>query len=160
MTQIEFRVGHGFDVHPWSDDPKRVLVLGGVMFSGPGLDGHSDADAIAHACTDALLSAAALGDIGSWFPDTDASPAGVNSIELLAKAAAGVAAEGWSVANVDITVICDEPKIGPHREVIQNNLSAAAGGPVSLKGKRTEGINGLQGGVQCHAVALLTKGNN
>lgn len=160
MTQIEFRVGHGFDVHRFSDDPKRVLVLGGVMFSGRGLDGHSDADAIAHGCTDALLSAAGMGDIGSWFPDTDPAFADANSIELLSRVGSAIAAEGWSVANVDVTVICDEPKIGPHREVIAGNLSAAAGGPVSVKGKRTEAIVGLQGGIQCHAVALLTRGTS
>lgn len=155
---MEFRIGHGFDVHPWSRDPEKILVLGGVIFEGAGLEGHSDADAIAHSCIDALLSAGGLGDIGSLFPDTDESYAGANSIELLATAAKAVADAGWSVANVDVTVICDEPQIGPRRNVIQSNLSAAAGGSVGVKGKRTEGLPGLQGGVQCHAVALLTKG--
>lgn len=152
------RVGHGFDVHAWSADPSRALVLGGVMFSGPGLDGHSDADAVAHACIDALLSAAGLGDIGSWFPDTDEKHRGANSLEMLTQVAASLTEAGWSVANVDITIVCDEPKIGPHRAVLQNNLSAAAGGDVTVKGKTTEGLPWLQGGVQCHAVALVTKG--
>ena len=131
------RIGHGFDVHAWSTDSSRVLVLGGVMLPGPGLDGHSDADAVAHACIDALLSASGLGDIGSWFPDTDAEFAGANSISLLTEVAAALDKDGWSVGNVDITVICDEPKIGPHKAVMQNNLSAAAGGPVTIKGKTT-----------------------
>jgi 2-C-methyl-D-erythritol 2,4-cyclodiphosphate synthase len=130
------------------------------MLSGPGLDGHSDADAIAHACIDALLSAAGLGDIGSWFPDTDEAHRGANSIEMLSQVAVSLTENGWSVANVDITIVCDEPKIGPHKAVMQNNLSAAAGGEVTLKGKTTEGLAGLQGGVQCHAVALITKGLN
>lgn len=156
MSEI-IRIGHGFDVHRWSDDPARVLVLGGVMLSGPGLDGHSDADAVAHACIDALLSAAGMGDIGSWFPDTDDNYAGANSIELLARVSDALDEGGWSVGNVDITVICDEPKIGPHKAVMQSNLSAAAGGDVTVKGKTTEGISGLQGGVQCQAIALITK---
>lgn len=151
------RIGHGFDVHRWSSDPARVLVLGGVMLSGPGLDGHSDADAVTHACIDALLSAAGMGDIGSWFPDTDERYSGANSIELLISVSAALFGAGWSVGNVDITVICDEPKIGPHVEAITRNLSRAAGGHVTVKGKTTEGISGLQGGVQCHAVALVTK---
>ncbi len=152
----ELRIGQGFDVHPWSDDPARILVLGGVVFeNGPGLVGHSDSDVAAHACTDALLGAAGLGDIGSIFPDTDPRFAGADSVELLRQAAAMVSDAGWGVANVDCTLILDLPRLAPHRDQMQANLSSAVGAPVSVKGKRTEGVAGLQGGVQGHAVALL-----
>lgn len=156
MTQ-SFRIGQGFDVHPFSDDPDRRLVLGGVVFpNDPGLVGHSDADVAAHACTDALLGAAGLGDIGQCFPDTDPAYAGADSVELL-RVAAGMAADaGWRVVNIDCTLILDRPKLTPVREDMQANLSDAAGGPVSVKGKRTEGLTGLSGGVQGHAVALLS----
>ncbi len=151
------RVGMGFDVHPRSDDPGRPMVLGGVTFPGPGLVGHSDADVIAHACADALLGAAGLGDIGSHFPDTDDRFAGADSIELLDAVGAEVRAAGWMVANVDCSVVCDEPRIGPQREAMQRRLSAAAGGPVTVKGKRPEGLGALGRGegVACWAVALL-----
>lgn len=152
------RVGQGFDVHPWTDDPDRMLVLGGVSFpDSPGLAGHSDADAIAHAATDAILGAAGLGDIGALFPDTDDSFAGANSIELLAIATQRLADAGWQVVNVDCTVICDAPKLAPVRDQIVANMSGAVGAPVSVKGKRTEGVQGLAGGVQCHAVALIVR---
>ncbi len=151
----DLRVGQGFDVHPWSSDTRRRLVLGGVHFPGePGLAGHSDADVIAHAVTDALLGAAGLGDIGQRYPDTSAEFAGADSIVLLTRARALLAEEGWSVINVDCTVIVDRPKIAPLREQMQANLSAAVGAPVGVKGKRTEGVEGLGGGIQCHAVAL------
>lgn len=152
----ELRIGQGFDVHPWSDDPARWLVLGGVRFDdGPGLVGHSDSDVAAHACTDALLGAAGLGDIGSTFPDSDPQFAGADSVELLRRVATMVHDAGWRVANVDCTLILDSPRLAPHRDEMQANLSSAVGAPVSVKGKRTEGVAGLQGGVQGHAVALL-----
>ncbi|MEM8922424.1 MAG: 2-C-methyl-D-erythritol 2,4-cyclodiphosphate synthase [Actinomycetota bacterium] len=150
------RVGQGFDVHPWSDDDERVLVLGGVRFEGQrGLRGHSDADVIAHACTDALLGATGLGDIGSFYPDTDPAHEGADSIVLLADAVAAVRAAGWSVVNLDCTVICDAPKIAPHREAMQHNLSTAVGAPVSIKGKTTEGLVSLSEGIQCLATAMV-----
>lgn len=155
-TNPQLRVGQGFDVHPHDPDPDRSLVLAGVRFDGePGLLGHSDADVIAHACVDALLGAAGLGDIGVLFPDSDEQWAGSDSMTMLVEAAARVAAAGWDVVNVDCTVILDRPKIGPHRDTMAGNLARAVGAPVSVKGKRTEGIAGLAGGVQCHAVALL-----
>lgn len=156
MNPPSLRVGQGFDVHPWSDDPDRVLVLGGVSIPGhAGLAGHSDADPIAHAITDAVLGAAGLGDIGQLFPDTDQRLAGANSVDLLAQAMAAVSDTGWAVANVDCTIVLDTPKIAPLKAEMQANLSAAAGGPVTIKGKRTEGVAALTGGVQCFAVALL-----
>ena len=101
----EIRVGQGFDIHPFSDDPGRRLVLGGVVFDGQGLAGHSDADVVAHAVTDALLGAAGLGDIGQRYPDTDPAHAGADSMGLLADSVAAVWADGWEVANVDCTVV-------------------------------------------------------
>lgn len=153
----QFRVGQGFDVHPFSDDPDRLLVLGGVTFpDGPGLVGHSDADVAAHACTDALLGAAGLGDIGQCFPDTDPAYAGANSVELLREASALAREVGWQVVNIDCTLVLDRPKVAPVRDEMQRNLSEAAGGDVSVKGKRTEGLDSLGGGIQGHAVALVS----
>ncbi len=152
------RVGMGFDVHRFSDDPERVLVLGGVRFDGVrGLEGHSDADAIAHACTDALLGAAGLGDIGSWFPDTDPAFAGADSIELLRTAVAAVRAEGWVPSNIDCSVVCEAPKLAPRRDEMQRRLSDAVGAPVTVKGRRAESLGALGRGegIACWAVALL-----
>ncbi len=158
MTDI--RVGMGFDVHPPTDDPTRPLVLGGVTFEGAcGLAGHSDADVIAHAATDALLGAAGLGDIGSWFPDTDPTLAGADSVVLLARAVEAVRAAGWAPVNVDCVVVLDLPKLAPRRQEMQDRLSAAVGAPVTLKGKRTEGVGSLGRGegVAAWAVALVSR---
>ena len=161
MNGEEIRIGQGFDVHPYLDEgdtSAKPLVLGGVSFDGArGLAAHSDGDVIAHACTDAVLGAVGLGDIGTLFPDNDESLAGADSIGMLAEAVAQVAAEGWAVVNVDCTVVLDSPKISPNRDVMQQRLSTAVGAPVSVKGKRTEGMGGLQGGIHCYAVALVRK---
>lgn len=154
----EMRVGHGFDVHRFSDDPDRPLVLGGVEFPGErGLAGHSDADAVAHAVADALLGAAGLGDIGQQFPDTDPTYAGADSIVLLERAAAMVAAGGWVVDNVDCSVVCERPKLAPHRAAMHHRLTAAVGAPVTVSGRRAEGLGaiGRVEGVACFAIALL-----
>jgi 2-C-methyl-D-erythritol 2,4-cyclodiphosphate synthase len=154
----EFRVGQGFDIHRFSTDPERRLVLGGVAFEGaPGLEGHSDADAIAHAVTDALLGAAGLGDIGQHFPDTDARWKGADSIEMLRHAAELVRADGWTVGNVDCSVVCEQPKLAPRRDEMQSRLSDAVGAPVTVKGRRAEGLGALgrREGVACWAVAIL-----
>ncbi len=150
------RVGQGFDVHPFSDDPRRPLVLGGVRLHGRGLHGHSDADVVAHAVSDALLGAAGLGDLGSLFPDTDPALAGADSMELLCQVAATVA-DAWEVGNVDVTVIAEEPRLAPHRHVMSERLSAAVGAPVSVKPKRAEtlGALGRREGIACLAVALI-----
>lgn len=151
----QIRIGQGFDAHAWSDDPTRPLVLGGVTFDDArGLRGHSDADVIAHALTDAVLGAAGLGDIGSFFPDTDPQFAGADSLELLAVAMDAVWSAGWQLINADCTVIADRPRLSPVRDRMQDELSRIVGGHVSVKGKTTEGLPGLQGGIQCHAVAL------
>lgn len=155
------RVGQGFDIHPFSEDPSRVMVLGGVVFAGasPGLAGHSDADVIAHAVTDAVLGAAGLGDIGSHFPDTDPALAGADSIELLRAAASSVREAGWSPQNADCSVVLDAPKLAPHREEMQQRLSDALGAPVTVKGKRPEGIGALgrHEGIACWATALVAE---
>jgi 2-C-methyl-D-erythritol 2,4-cyclodiphosphate synthase len=156
------RVGHGFDVHPFSDDPQRALVLGGVAFPGArGLAGHSDADVIAHAVTDALLGAAGLGDIGQHFPDSDPALAGADSIDLLCRAVADVRAAGWAPQNVDCTVVLEGPKLAPHRDSMHERLSTAVGAPVTVKGKRAEGLGALgrSEGVACFAVALVAGGS-
>lgn len=156
----DIRIGQGFDMHPFSDDPDRVLVLGGVRFDGiRGLVGHSDSDVIAHAITDAVLGAAGLGDIGGFFPDTDPDLEGADSIGLLRSATGAVQAAGWNVVNADCTVVLDAPKIAPAREAMQEALSAALQAPVLVKGKRTEGIGALGRGegIACWAVALLAR---
>jgi 2-C-methyl-D-erythritol 2,4-cyclodiphosphate synthase len=151
-------VGQGFDVHPFSEDPTRALVLGGVRFDGArGLAGHSDADVVAHAVTDALLGAAGLGDIGQHFPDTDPALAGADSMELLRRSVADVRAAGWQPQNVDCTVVLEQPKLAPHRAEMQARLASTVGAPVTVKGKRPEGLGALgrAEGVACLAVALL-----
>lgn len=152
------RVGQGFDIHPYATDPDRQLVLGGVTFDGAiGLAGHSDADVIAHAITDAILGAAGLGDIGSHFPDTDPALSGADSIELLRSAAASVRAAGYEVQNADCSVVLDAPKLAPKRDEMQQRLSDALGASVTVKGKRSEGVGALgrQEGIACWATALL-----
>lgn len=155
----ELRVGHGFDIHPFSEEPSRTLVLGGVSFDGPGLIGHSDADAVAHAITDAILGAAGLGDIGHRYPDTDSMHVGADSMALLADAVAATRVEGWSVVNVDCTVVLEFPVLATKREEMQTGLAGVVGGPVTIKGKRAEGLGSLgrREGVACFAVALLSR---
>ncbi|MGE3328851.1 MAG: 2-C-methyl-D-erythritol 2,4-cyclodiphosphate synthase [Acidimicrobiia bacterium] len=155
---MSVRVGQGFDVHRFSDDPDRVLVLGGVRFPGErALHGHSDADAVAHAITDAMLGAAGLGDIGQQFPDTDPRWKGADSLELLRRATQLVNEAGWLLGNADCSVVCERPKISPYRGDMERMLSQAAGGPVTVKGRRAEGLGaiGRVEGIACFAVALL-----
>ena len=155
---MSIRVGMGFDVHPFSDDPTRALVLGGVTLAGErGLAGHSDADVIAHAAADALLGAADLGDLGEHFPDTDPAWRGVDSMDLLARVVDLVTAHGWGVGNVDLTVVTEAPKLAPHRSAISAKLRAVVGAPVAVKGKRAEGLGSLgrREGIACWAVALV-----
>jgi len=154
------RVGHGFDVHGFSDEAGRVLRLAGVDVPGHrGLAGHSDADVIAHAVADALLGAAGLGDIGERYPDTDAAWAGADSMELLASVTALLAADGWTVGNVDVTVVAEAPRLAPHRDEMQQRLSSAVGAPVAVKAKRAEGLGALgrREGIACWAVALVER---
>ena len=158
------RVGIGFDVHPFSDDPARMLVLGGVVFEGErALDGHSDADVVAHAAADALLGAAGLGDIGEHFPDSDDAWRGADSMQLLAAIVAMVIAGGRQIVNVDCTVVMERPKLGPHRMAIRERLAAALELPiarVNVKASTGEGMGfvGRGEGVAALAVASLADG--
>lgn len=158
----EQRIGLGVDVHPFmeanSTPGDRNLVLGGVIFPGePALLGHSDADAIAHAVSDAMLGAAGLGDLGQHFPDTDPRWQGADSLELLGACARLVTEAGWVLVNADCTVIAERPRIAPVREEMIARLTKAAGGPVHVKATRPEGLGALGRveGVACLAVVLL-----
>jgi 2-C-methyl-D-erythritol 2,4-cyclodiphosphate synthase len=158
------RIGQGFDVHPFGD--RGVLVLGGVELDGPGLVGHSDADAVAHAVADALLGAAALPDLGSMFPATDERYRDASSIRLLREIAGRVSAARWRLGNVDVVVVAERPALAPHVSSMTDNLSRAlvplfpepgAQNLVSVKPKRGEGLGaiGRGEGVAVWAVALL-----
>lgn len=152
------RIGIGFDVHPFSEDPSRPLVLGGVTIAGEqGLAGHSDADVVAHAAADALLGAAGLGDIGAHFPDTDPRWKGADSLRILGGVIDLVTAAGWSVGNVDVSVVTEAPRLAPHRDEMARKMGAVVGAPVSVKAKRAEGLGaiGRREGIACYAVALL-----
>jgi 2-C-methyl-D-erythritol 2,4-cyclodiphosphate synthase len=150
------RVGMGFDVHPFAEDPGRPLVLGGVTLEGRGLAGHSDADVVVHAVADALLGAAGLGDLGSHFPDSDPAYAGIDSLDLLARVVLSVS-ERWQIQNVDATLIAEAPRLAPHLPRMQDRLTEVVGAPVSVKAKRAEALGALgrQEGIACMAVALL-----
>ncbi len=158
----EFRVGQGYDVHALV--PGRRMVIGGVEIAhSDGLLGHSDADVLMHAITDALLGAAALGDIGRHFPDTDARWRGADSAMLLREATARVRAEGWEVGNVDATIVAQAPRMAPHIPAMVHAVASAlgiAGDRVNLKAKTTErlGFVGRAEGIEAHAVALITRG--
>lgn len=152
------RVGIGYDSHRF--DPSRPLILGGVEFPNePGLAGHSDADAICHAVTDAVLGAAGLGDIGAMFPDTDPAHSGADSIEMLRRAVEAVRHAGHRVHNVDITVIAERPRIGSRRGEIVARLAHALDAPadaVSLKGKTNEGMGWIGRGEGLGVMAVAT----
>jgi len=154
------RVGQGFDIHRFSDDPERRLILGGCLFEGWGLEGHSDADVPAHAAADALLGAAGLGDLGTHFPDTDPRWKDANSLDLLRHVVSLLTADGWQIGNVDCAIVCDAPKLAPRRTEMEANLSAAASGAaITVKGRRAEGLGALgrREGIACWAVAVITK---
>lgn len=155
---MPIRVGLGFDVHPFSEDPSRRLVLGGVHLAGErGLAGHSDADVVAHALADALLGAGGLGDIGAHFSDRDPAWLGADSLGLLAQVRDMVAGAGWHLVNADCSVVLEAPRLAPHRDLMVAALGPAAGGPVSVKAKRAEGLGALgrREGIACWAVALV-----
>ena len=155
---MTIRVGLGFDVHPFSSDPSRTLVLGGVVLSGErGLEGHSDSDVIAHAVADALLGAAGLGDLGGMFPASSPTWKDADSIDLLALVRDRVRAAGWRAVNVDCAVVLEAPKLAPHVGAMQTRLQLAVGADVSVKPKRAEGLGSLGRGegIACWAVALV-----
>lgn len=154
------RVGQGFDVHRFSDDADRPLILGGCLFDGErGLDGHSDADVPAHAAADALLGAAGLGDLGTHFPDTDERWAGADSVQILAEVASMVRGAGWEIGNVDVKVVCERPKLAPRRSEMEHLLSNAVVAPVTVSGRRAEALGALGRGegIAAWAVALVTR---
>ena len=156
-----FRVGLGYDAHRFA--PGRALVLGGVRLrEHDGLLGHSDADVLVHAIMDALLGAAGLEDIGHYFPDTDPAYAGADSMVLLEAVATLLADRGWRTVNVDAVVVCEEPRIAPHRAAMRARLAAALGvdvEAVGLRGTTTEGMGftGRREGIAAQAVALVER---
>lgn len=153
------RIGHGYDVHRLTEG--RRLVLGGVEIPfEKGLLGHSDADVLAHAVMDALLGAAALGDIGALFPDSDSAYEGADSLALLRRVVRALEESGYKIGNVDATVLAQRPKLAPHIPLMRQRLAAAMGiGPeqVSVKATTEEGLGftGTGEGMAAHAVALL-----
>lgn len=159
MSLPPFRIGQGYDCHALV--PGRALIIGGVQIAhATGLLGHSDADVLLHAITDALLGAAGLGDIGKHFPDTDAQFSGADSRVLLREAAKRVAAAGYAIGNVDATIIAQAPKMAPHIGQMIAHVAADLGVPsqqVNLKAKTNEklGYLGREEGIAAEAVALI-----
>ena len=157
----DFRIGQGYDVHALT--PGRKLILGGVEIPhSRGLLGHSDADALLHAITDALLGAAGLGDIGGMFPDTSSQWEGADSRTLLRGAMAAVREAGWRVGNVDATIIAQAPRIAPHVAAMRANIAADLGidpGAVNVKSKTNErlGFEGRDEGIAAQAAVLLQR---
>lgn len=157
----DLRVGIGFDAHAFADG--RALVLAGVTIPGArGLAGHSDADLVCHAVTDALLGAAGGEDIGALFPSDDPALEGASSLELLRIAWAAVAGQGWKIQNVDAIVIMQAPKLAPHRDAMRSALAEALGvevARVTVRASTTDhlGFAGRGEGAACHAVALLER---
>jgi len=152
------RIGQGVDVHAFSDDPDRALVLGGVVLPGErGLVGHSDADVPTHALMDALLGAAGLGDLGRHFADTDAHYKGASSLMLLDQVLAKLAVAGFEPVNADITIICETPHLAAHMPAMAQVLTEKTGAPVSVKATTTEhlGFIGRGEGIAALCVALL-----
>lgn len=158
---MNFRIGEGWDVHALV--PGRKLVIGGVEIAhSAGLLGHSDADVLLHAITDALLGAAALGDIGTHFPDTDAAFRGADSIVLLAEAARRVRAQGYAIGNIDSTVVAQAPRLAAHIPAMRERIASAlalAVGQVNVKAKTAERLGPVGQGLamEARAVVLLQK---
>jgi len=160
-TTPALRIGLGHDVHAFAAD--RKLILGGVEIDYElGLAGHSDADVLAHAISDALLGAARAGDIGKLFPDTDPAYAGADSMRLLSEVAAHVRSLGFKIIDIDSVICAQEPKLSPHRDAMRENLAAAMGVEVDcvgVKATTTEGLGfeGRKEGISASAVALLSR---
>jgi 2-C-methyl-D-erythritol 2,4-cyclodiphosphate synthase len=155
---VSVRTGLGIDTHRFAEG--RALVLGGVEIPHErGLAGHSDADVLAHAITDAILGAADMGDIGQHFPDTDPAFKDADSIALLREVVARAGAAGWTIEHVDATVVMERPKLAPHREAIAARLREAVGASVSVKATTGEGMGfvGREEGVAALAVATLAR---
>jgi 2-C-methyl-D-erythritol 2,4-cyclodiphosphate synthase len=159
MSTLPFRIGHGYDVHRLVEG--RKLILGGVEIPyEKGLLGHSDADVLLHAIADALLGALALGDIGKHFPDTDPDYAGADSLKLLAHVVALVEENGYTVGNLDATILCQKPKLAPYLVEMRKNIATVCGtspAMVSVKATTEEklGFTGEGAGISAHCVCLL-----
>ena len=152
------RSGIGYDSHRFAEG--RKLILGGVeIASERGLDGHSDADVLTHAVIDALLGAAGLGDIGQHFPDTDERWRDADSLELMDEVRTALGDHGWSIVHLDATVICEAPKLGPHRDEIRDSLAGRAGlgvTEVNVKFTTNEGMGWIGSGEGAAALAIAT----
>ena len=161
MERLPFRIGHGYDVHRLVEN--RKLILGGVEIPyEKGLLGHSDADVLLHAVSDALLGALALGDIGKHFPDTDPAYAGADSLKLLELVVEKVREQGYAVGNLDATVLCQKPKLAPYIGSMREKIAAVCGvsaEQVSVKATTEEklGFTGGGLGISAHCVCLLVK---
>jgi 2-C-methyl-D-erythritol 2,4-cyclodiphosphate synthase len=159
--QTTLKVGLGLDAHRFASE--RALVLGGVRLREEnGLEGHSDADVLTHAIMDALLGAAGLDDIGSLFPDDDPAFAGADSVELLGQVVGLLRENGWIPVNVDAVVVCEEPRVAPHKQAMRERLAAAMGlelEQVGLRGTTTEGMGftGQREGIAAQAVVLVER---
>jgi 2-C-methyl-D-erythritol 2,4-cyclodiphosphate synthase len=152
------RIGQGVDLHRFSTDPGRPLVLGGVVVPGAlGLDGHSDADVVAHALADALLGAGGLGDLGRHFPDTDPKWHGADSIAILRQVVTMLGSAGFTPVSADCTVIAERPHLAAHIEAMADCLGKVLGVPVGVKATRAEGLGALgrAEGMGCLAVVLV-----
>ena len=156
---FDYRIGHGYDVHKLVDG--RKLILGGVEIPHEtGLLGHSDADVVLHALMDALLGAAALGDIGKHFPDTDDAYKGISSLELLGRVKALLEKDGYTLTNADMTILAQAPKLAPHIPAMRSNIAKTLGVPegcINVKATTEEhlGFTGRKEGIAAHAVVLL-----
>lgn len=156
---VDYRIGHGYDVHKLVDG--RKLILGGVEIPHEtGLLGHSDADVVLHALMDALLGAAALGDIGKHFPDTDDAYKGISSLELLGRVKALLEKDGYTLANADMTILAQAPKLAPHIPAMRSNIAKTLDVPegcINVKATTEEhlGFTGRKEGIAAHAVVLL-----
>lgn len=160
-TPLPFRIGYGYDIHPFAEN--RTLILGGVEIpSDKGLAGHSDADVLSHAIADAILGALGLPDIGHYFPNTDPSIKGIDSQEILARAHREIESLGYTLGNIDATVVAEAPKISPHLSAMKRRLGSTlniAQEAIGIKATTNEGLGsiGRAEGIAAHAVCLVIK---
>lgn len=161
MSDLNLRIGEGHDTHRLIAG--RPLILGGVTVEHDrGLDGHSDADVLLHAITDAVCGAAGIGDIGEWFPNTDEQYAGADSAELLRAVVGGIGERGWFVGNLDCTVFAEQPKLSKYKKAMQDRIAEILGvdvGNVNVKAKSGEAVGpvGRQEAIKASAVVLIAK---
>ena len=159
---MDIRVGHGYDLHRLASvaDGGKPMVIGGIPIDcAVGPVAHSDGDAVMHAIADAILSAAGEPDLGTLFPDTDSEHEDKDSKEFLIEAMERINSGGWAIGNIDVTVLCDKPKIASHREQICKSLRTLTGAPVNVKGKTHEETSS-EGAIEVHVVALIQRGHS